>query len=386
MKSKLQILALVCGSFPVFGVAKAESVCDVVLKTGAISVTDFESISHIITEEKNSMCRSTYKTQEEANSAVTNFNAKVPIKKITAKVNYGKEVSSNKFSLESEEFCQMSDAAFESVHLEKERGKIATSAIEAWKECVKSTDSEGVWVEYSPTKDGLAISGAIYIKPGKRYAGRPLNVGINSVPSYLELNCRIGDADVVPNGRGAFTPNTVRVSSAEPTFQCSRKKNTSKEYDIDISIYEQMLGHTQATKVTLVGTSKISSDWQRKLDEKQRQISQLTAERDQLKYSIANLRVAVRQKVDPHNPDEFDPEIPVGEYCGPNEAALVGACTEPPSGWEFKEKRLDLGRLQNGDAVTTQRCTYRKNGSFSASSIAAGAAVVVCAPKLPHSP
>jgi hypothetical protein len=217
MKKKTVYL---CTLFLVATVSKsfATGVCDIALSNNAINTSDASITSKIAFQKKEDLCRSEFSSAEEFRNSARNSGFNVGYAGFTLGHSGGKRTGSGKLSFNSEEFCQANQVDLNTFYTSRIKTSVADIALEAWRDCIKVTQENAFFIEYSESSDSNGATGFLH----RRIIDGTTHFSITDMkvqPSTVEVKCYV-NGEAIQKGK-----LNVVMDSARESFSCDKPED-----------------------------------------------------------------------------------------------------------------------------------------------------------------
>lgn len=219
----IAVLAITSG----YGIAIAESVCDIALASRAFNISDIEQSSEILSKKRDDLCKTEYFSQENAISSGNNSGLDFSGGGYTLGITDTRQSANRTWSIADSKFCKASAEELNSSTRVHSRKQITDRALQEWGDCIKATANR-LFVKYSLNSDGSGITGQLYRGVSANGGGGFGTItGIaNSDPATI-LKCQIG-----LNSAVAGDHMNVAIIKSPTNFSCN--KNAAKNIKMSL--------------------------------------------------------------------------------------------------------------------------------------------------------
>lgn len=171
--------------------------CSTVLQEKAFNTESVSTRYDILLTLRDNLCKSDYSSDQEASNAVKAAGFNVGYGGFSLGGSKSSNNSSEKISIESTEFCQLSAMDFQS-RLEFYSSKTDTNtAVGAWSNCIKELGGDDIYLKYKVMADGNGIIGDLLWS--KKNGIRQITSADIIADDNIKLTCRVA-GETLPNG------------------------------------------------------------------------------------------------------------------------------------------------------------------------------------------
>jgi len=230
--------------------AKADSVCDVALTSGAFNTSDYTQNSRLVLKKRDDACKSEYNSQSEAVSAGQQSGGSIGYGGFSLGLSDAKQTGSGKWSISDSKLCKASAEELESFTSTVAKQQVADTALKAWSECLDKMNRLNL--KYSLIPDGTGMTGTIVRTVGDG-SGFGNITGIMSSDQKANISCRIGSKTVEIN-----KPTTIKIDKGSTGISCNKPAATSVSISLNTDVGDTAwivlpsLTEQKQTKIELV--------------------------------------------------------------------------------------------------------------------------------------
>lgn len=208
------------------GAAFSQDVCAIALQSNAFNTSDEIVSNKIAFEKKSELCSKEYSNKEEFQSAVRNSGFSLSYAGVGVGYSGGKASSGSKVDFQEESFCSANQDQFAQEYFSNTRVKVADVALKAWTDCINTTKSTSLWLDYDLPNDGTGMTGKIYrtISIGKTNL-EITDLQVQPVSLNKEVKCTI--ENIVFDSEYFNDGKKISTNTTEENFSCTKPTNKS---------------------------------------------------------------------------------------------------------------------------------------------------------------
>lgn len=153
---------LLLATFP----ADADTLCDAVLTTRSFDTFDTTTTDNIATKATDDVCDTKWSTKDEFVNRVRKWDSSfsyTDIFKGTGKADLSSD--SRTVDQDYQQFCQSANRSFLRIFFTTSRSQIASTAVNAWEQCIKTTQQTGLFSRAIVAENRTLITIAVRFVP-----------------------------------------------------------------------------------------------------------------------------------------------------------------------------------------------------------------------------
>ena len=212
-----------CFSVAIFTYAQPDY-CAIALTSKAFDRTTLSHASTTMYAVRDDICSREYSSVEQARSRARSAGFSAVYNALPISGNAGSSSTGGSISIDESQFCRASSTDLETAFGLNYTNQVGTYALDAWRECVRTTRDSSLWVEYELFEQGSIVAGDII---------KTANTGeLNSVITAVtapgrasnQIQCQIGESDRF-NPQGVLdTP--IEITTTRTAFSCVKQDDT----------------------------------------------------------------------------------------------------------------------------------------------------------------
>lgn len=262
----------------------AQDLCRVALSSNAFNTSDRRLSSRIAMEQRNALCNRDYSSEEEFQSSARSGGFSASYGPYRLGASGGRQSASGRLSFSEEAFCSDTDETFLSTFDSAESTSSGDVALRAWTDCIRITQSTGMWLVYDVEADGTGMVGSLRrtISSGAtNLSVTALNVQPRNLADQVE--CTISGT--------TFTQSSLLESGPFTASTTSENVSCSKPADVSVRVsFSTDVGSTDWVRLPSAAQRSVTE-----LEELAAQHELLSRRVLRLEQEVAELRVAGSQ-------------------------------------------------------------------------------------------
>jgi hypothetical protein len=227
----MRTLLCVLVSFPYAALAE-DSICGVVIENQAYDLTSLETHVDIAMKAKEDLCSKEYSDVGEAQSKAKSSGFNLGYSGFEIGASEAKQQTSGKWSIRDTSFCKASENEFKNSASSSFSKQVASIAVGAWLDCIKSTDTNQLFLKYEVINDGKTIIGSINSRIVNGSTDRKITAIQATGVAASGFTCQIG-GQIVQSGVQA-TP--IDLDSTEVGFACEKSTDDGLAFQFVTSV------------------------------------------------------------------------------------------------------------------------------------------------------
>lgn len=141
--------------------ARAESVCSVALTARAFDTINMSTTQNIAFASRDDLCNRTYNSLQEAQSAARSSGFNVSYGGVGIGANDAHQNSEGRWQIDQTDFCRATAEAFQAAYASSYSSQMATAALAAWSDCIKTTNQNQLFMTYQVDPSGNFLAGIL---------------------------------------------------------------------------------------------------------------------------------------------------------------------------------------------------------------------------------
>ncbi|MEO1018801.1 MAG: hypothetical protein AAFY56_14080 [Pseudomonadota bacterium] len=173
---------------------------------------------------REELCNREYNSLYEARNAASGRGFTLGYSGLSIGANKSKQSSTGKWNISETDFCTSSKTDFETAYGADYNSEVASVAVTAWLDCVRSANENALFIDYEVSREGNTFSGILRTTASTGPLARAIT-GIAVVGDAKDsVRCNIGGTEYIPN---EFT--TVEVQTTGTAVACEKDGDLGAE-------------------------------------------------------------------------------------------------------------------------------------------------------------
>lgn len=214
------LAALIAGSPGALG--QPGEICRVALTEQAYDREHSSIRSNLMLSTRDQLCSSEYSNIGEAQASARNRGFNLGYGGLSIGSSGSRQSNNGKWNISETTFCRASASDLKAAYAADYDRQIASIAVAAWLECVKSSRENLLYLEYTMSKDGQQFTGTLHTTASTGRLARQI-VGIPAVGGAAKtVRCNIAGKEYQPNS-GITSP--IEVLTTGTAIACEKSGN-----------------------------------------------------------------------------------------------------------------------------------------------------------------
>jgi hypothetical protein len=200
-------------------VAQPADICSVALTEQAYDVEESTIQTNLMFAARDDICEKEYDSVSQARSEARSGGFNVGHAGVSIGVSGAKQSNNGKWSIKETAFCKATASDLQTSYGSEYRNQVARIAVQAWLECVKSSNQNLLYLEYAISPDGQLFTGRLRTTASTGPLQRTIT-GISVVGDAADtVVCNIAGKNYKPDDVGE---KPVEITTTGTSVACSK--------------------------------------------------------------------------------------------------------------------------------------------------------------------
>ncbi len=198
MKKFTLIIGLALMGIESVAFAQPAEFCKVALTEQAFNKTKISNKSETLMASRDNVCSKAYSNVGEARASARNSGFSLGYAGFSIGASDAKQNTNGSWDISQTSFCRASKTDMKSSIASDYESQVTSVALSAWRDCVKISNENVLYLEYEESLDGNRFTGILRATANRGSLGRKIT-GISVVgPAGDSVTCVIGGAKYIP--------------------------------------------------------------------------------------------------------------------------------------------------------------------------------------------
>ena len=211
--------------------------------SSADSLRKFLSVALIMLLQQD-VCREEYRSAEEFKKSGRDNGFSLGFEGFELGYSGGKRTGSGKLSFANEEFCKSNRLELDDFYINRVKKSIANIALDAWRECIKTTKDRNFSIEYEETIDNDGVIGHFKRSIGDGEITHYILTDMKVIPPDDSVECQVNGKTIKRGG-----DINLKMTGLTESFGCSKPKNKNISIGIGTNIGDPIFIKMYSAKV-----------------------------------------------------------------------------------------------------------------------------------------
>jgi hypothetical protein len=256
--------------------AAAQDICGAVLTESMLNIEKRSETSSIMLRKRDDLCSRTYDSVQEAQSSARQSGFDIGYGALSIGASDAKQNSSGKWEIHETNFCRATAEDFASFYSSESESRVATIAVEAWRDCVLKAQDNRLYLEFSLKEGATYFTGTLYRTVAGGTSFNTKITGINAVgEGKNDVSCNIAGKAFAP---GELTEQ-YQIQTTKTAVSCEKSK------DVSVSVAFQ----TDSDSLPFVDMPSSTTQDQTRIDELAARVDSLASAQQKEKLPIGTV-------------------------------------------------------------------------------------------------